>query len=98
MILQRQEFFDCQTYIPRAYLVINITSLETQFQYWRISYDFCRTYLYPLIFVPGFALLKRFGLDKGRLLVLAPGFTQGMICAIGDLYAYKFCRHGLNTS
>ncbi len=50
-----------------------------------------RTYLYPLLYVPGFSMLKQLGWDEwGDLFVLLPRVLQGLISAVGDAFMHRF--------
>lgn len=51
-----------------------------------------RSILHPLLFVPGYALLKSTGLDKSYLLVLFPRLQQAIVAAIGDFYTFRLAH------
>ena len=56
-----------------------------------------RGILHPLLFVPGYALLKLTALDSTRLLVLVPRLQQAVFAAIGDVYTYRLARRVLGA-
>ncbi|KAJ9476280.1 GPI mannosyltransferase 3 [Pseudozyma hubeiensis] len=51
-----------------------------------------RSILHPLLFVPGYALLKLTGLDRTYLLVLFPRLQQAVVSAIGDWYTFRLAQ------
>lgn len=51
-----------------------------------------RSVLHPLLFVPGYQLLKLTGLDQTYLLVLCPRLQQAVIAATGDLYTFRLAN------
>lgn len=51
-----------------------------------------RSILHPLLFVPGYALLKLTGLDQTYLLILFPRLQQAFFAAIGDLYTFRLAH------
>ncbi|SYW76207.1 related to dolichyl-phosphate-mannose-glycolipid alpha-mannosyltransferase [Ustilago bromivora] len=51
-----------------------------------------RSILHPLLFVPGYALLKATGLDQTYLLLLFPRLQQAVIAAIGDWFTFRLAH------
>lgn len=48
-----------------------------------------RSILHPMLFVPGYTILRLSGLDKTYLLVLFPRLQQAVIAATGDYYTFR---------
>ncbi|XP_059089161.1 GPI mannosyltransferase 3-like [Tigriopus californicus] len=44
-----------------------------------------RSYLHPLLFVPGLAWVQALNWDSTRMVILVPRLTQGLVSVIGDL-------------
>ncbi|TKY86526.1 hypothetical protein EX895_004675 [Sporisorium graminicola] len=51
-----------------------------------------RSILHPLLFAPGYALLKWTALDKTYALVLFPRLQQALVAAIGDFYTFRLAH------
>lgn len=54
------------------------------YQTWEWS-EGIRSYLHPLIFAPGLALVKAFNWDSTLVIILVPRLTQGLLSVVGDL-------------